>query len=217
MRLCESELAKLTPLERLALDSFLLAKWLEGAANARLDVLAELANDGFSIDAADPDGFTALMVGAAEGRSEVVRFLLERKADTRKQTAELRLDALHLAIRSGHVHIVKLLCEADSSPAHIDSVDGEGDSALICACAEGQPDIVTELIKSGAEASQTNAYGASALMCALSSGGGIHVDAQDRNRCRILRELLDRAPTLINSCLPDGARVSSVRQRGLQP
>jgi hypothetical protein len=108
MRLGDSELAKLTPLERIALDTFLLTKWLESAQNARLDVLTDLANDGFSIDAADPDGptlllpcsliravtprscragFTALMVGAAEGRADVVKFLIERKADTRKQTA----------------------------------------------------------------------------------------------------------------------------------
>ena len=58
--------AKLTPLENVALDGFFLAKWLEAAANERLAVLVQMADDGFAVNTADPDGMHAHCVDVSD-------------------------------------------------------------------------------------------------------------------------------------------------------
>ncbi|OWY95331.1 hypothetical protein PHMEG_00034692 [Phytophthora megakarya] len=72
----------------------------ECAAEGDLECLEEILDSGrVGVNDVDVDGFTALMVAAAEGHGDVVRALLRRGADVRGRTHELRSTALHFAAK----------------------------------------------------------------------------------------------------------------------
>lgn len=75
----------------------------ECAAEGDLECLEEILDAGqVAVDAVDVDGFSALMIAAAEGHAPVVRALLDRGADTAVRTHELRSTALHFAAKVGY-------------------------------------------------------------------------------------------------------------------
>jgi hypothetical protein len=72
----------------------------ECAAEGDLECLEEILDSGkVGVDDVDVDGFTALMIAAAEGHSPIVHELLARGADTSARTHELRSTALHFAAK----------------------------------------------------------------------------------------------------------------------
>lgn len=72
----------------------------ECAAEGDLECLEEILDSGkVVVDDVDVDGFTALMIAAAEGHHAVVLALLGRGADTSVRTHELRSTALHFAAK----------------------------------------------------------------------------------------------------------------------
>uniref|UniRef100_H3GRY2 Uncharacterized protein n=1 Tax=Phytophthora ramorum TaxID=164328 RepID=H3GRY2_PHYRM len=72
----------------------------ECAAEGDIDCLEEILESGHvGVNDIDVDGFTALMVAAAEGHRDVVRALLRRGADVGVRTHELRSTALHFAAK----------------------------------------------------------------------------------------------------------------------
>ena len=72
----------------------------ECAAEGDLECLEEILDSGHvCVNDVDVDGFTALMVAAAEGHADVVRALLRRDADVSMRTYELRSSALHFAAK----------------------------------------------------------------------------------------------------------------------
>ncbi|RLN79412.1 hypothetical protein BBJ28_00005415 [Nothophytophthora sp. Chile5] len=72
----------------------------ECAAEGDLECLEEILDSGkVGVNDVDVDGFTALMVAAAEGHGAVVRSLLARGADVAVRTHELRSTALHFAAK----------------------------------------------------------------------------------------------------------------------
>jgi ankyrin repeat protein len=72
----------------------------ECAAEGDLDCLEEILESGrVGVNDVDVDGFTALMVAAAEGHRAVVRALLRRGADVGVRTHELHSTALHFAAK----------------------------------------------------------------------------------------------------------------------
>jgi ankyrin repeat protein len=84
-------------------DDFFLA-----AASGDTMALDKMIINGVNLDAATPEGFTALMAGAMEGQSRVVRRLLEKGADPNFRHSS-GLTALLCAIRSKSHDCVKLL------------------------------------------------------------------------------------------------------------
>lgn len=72
----------------------------ECAAEGDLECLEEILDSGkVGVDDVDVDGFTALMIAAAEGHGPIVHALLARGADTSARTHELRSTALHFAAK----------------------------------------------------------------------------------------------------------------------
>lgn len=72
----------------------------ECAAEGDVECLEEILESGkVGVDDTDVDGFTALMIAAAEGHRSVVHALLARDADTSVRTLELRSTALHFAAK----------------------------------------------------------------------------------------------------------------------
>ncbi|MCP4656975.1 MAG: hypothetical protein GY856_16310 [bacterium] len=81
--------------------------------------------------------FTNAVLG---GNEELVALLLERLEETG--------DALHIAIRKGHVGIARLLIAAGADLAHQDLYNRD---PLLCAVGESQPEIARQLIAAGAD------------------------------------------------------------------
>ena len=75
----------------------------------RAHEVAKLLDRGIAVDACDPDGWCALLLGAAEGQTEIVELLLAKGADA---TARLDGDtALMLAATRGHTAVVARLLQ----------------------------------------------------------------------------------------------------------
>ncbi len=81
---------------------------------ARLKELARNSPD--LIDGADSDGFRPIHHAAAKGRTRVISYLLENKADPNGLTIKERYTPLHLATVHGHLGTVKALLAAKADP-----------------------------------------------------------------------------------------------------
>ncbi|KAK1946533.1 Espin [Phytophthora citrophthora] len=170
----------------------------ECAAEGDLECLEEILESGHvGVNDVDVDGFTALMVAAAEGHRDVVKALLRRGADVGVRTHELRSTALHFAAKNGDAEIVAALCECDS--AVVDCWNVNADTPLIWACIEGRAEAVKVLLKHGADVNMLNQYGASTLLCAVMIGEDPEQDAEsDKRRAEILMMLLEKNVKLVN-------------------
>lgn len=72
----------------------------ECAAEGDVAFLKQILDEGkVGVDEVDVDGFTALMIAAAEGHKDIVAELLARGADVAVRTHELRSTALHFAAK----------------------------------------------------------------------------------------------------------------------
>ncbi|KAG1710241.1 hypothetical protein DVH05_017246 [Phytophthora capsici] len=170
----------------------------ECAAEGDLECLEEILESGHvGVNDVDVDGFTALMVAAAEGHRGVVKALLRRGADVGVRTHELRSTALHFAAKNGDAEIVAALCECDS--AVVDCWNVNADTPLIWACIEGRAEAVQVLLKHGADVNMLNQYGASTLLCAVMIGEDPEQDAEsDKRRAEIVTMLLEKNGKLVN-------------------
>nr|KAE8924685.1 hypothetical protein PF009_g25089 [Phytophthora fragariae] len=170
----------------------------ECAAEGDLDCLEEILDSGrVGVNDVDVDGFTALMVAAAEGHRDVVRALLRRGADVGVRTHELRSTALHFAAKNGDAEIVAALCECDA--AVVDCWNVNADTPLIWACIEGRAEAVKVLLRHGADVNMLNQYGASTLLCAAMIGEDPEQDEEsDKRRAEILTMLLEKNGELVN-------------------
>ncbi|KAL4150733.1 hypothetical protein PRNP1_010130 [Phytophthora ramorum] len=170
----------------------------ECAAEGDIDCLEEILESGHvGVNDIDVDGFTALMVAAAEGHRDVVRALLRRGADVGVRTHELRSTALHFAAKNGDAEIVAALCECDT--AVVDCWNVNADTPLIWACIEGRAAAVKVLLKHGADVNVLNQFGASTLLCAVMIGEDPEQDAEsDARRAEILTMLLEKNGELVS-------------------
>ena len=107
---------------------------------------------------------TPLMAAASQGESNIVRLLLDRRADASLRN-RLGSSALHWASRNGHGGAVRLLLRAlgPAAAAEVDARNSDGDTPLHEACRRGHRDTASALIKGGAHASLRNCAGQSSL------------------------------------------------------
>ena len=150
---------------------------------------------GANVNAADKDGWTALMLAVVSGNSDVVNTLLAKGANidaadnhgwtalrlaarykyldienTLKATAKLMLVAkataeLMLAVKNGDLNKVNTLL-ADRG-ANVNATDGTGTTALILAAKHGNSDIVNALLDIGANIDAADYRGRTALALAV--------------------------------------------------
>jgi len=123
------------------------------------------------------DGATALHKAAEYGNAEVVKILVDAKADVDVQERH-GYTALHYAIMHGHTEIVKILVDAK---ADVDVQERHGDTALTYAALKGHTEIVKILVDVKADVDLQNNFGDTALIRAVF----------DRNGRDIVRVLLD--------------------------
>ena len=101
------------------------------AGAGRLAVVRRLVAQGADVNAAQENGWTALMLAAAGAHAPVVRLLLDHGADPhRRSTRYNDVDALLLAAQAGDAASCRLLL---SHGVNVDEADLDGDTVLMYA------------------------------------------------------------------------------------
>ncbi|KAJ8290991.1 hypothetical protein GJAV_G00020020 [Gymnothorax javanicus] len=137
----------------------------------------------------DPDleGRTAFMWAAGKGSDDVIRTMLDLKADIDINMADkYGGTALHAAALSGHVSTVRLLLERG---AMVDALDVMKHTPLFRACEMGHRDVILTLIKGRARVDLVDldghtalhwaALGGNAEVCQILMENGINPNVQD--------------------------------------
>lgn len=118
---------------------------------------------GMDVNTVDPQGNTLLMIAAREKNLDLVRFLLDNRANATKRN-RFGDTALTLAALMGHEEIVKLMLERKVEP------NQSGWNALHYAALENRARIASLLLAAGADVNALAPNGSTALMLAAKRG-----------------------------------------------
>lgn len=106
------------------------------------------------------DGRTPLIEAVDRGDTQIVKYLMQFKADVMFRELKHHQTALHLAVRKGHYAIVMELCKSDDIRDLVLLTDRNENNALHFAVSRDRkngPRLVDYLIKHGAEVNKVNA------------------------------------------------------------
>lgn len=123
--------------------------YFAAARTGNEDVVKGFIDSGFSVDAKNPMGFTALMISAYRGHISTVKMLLALGADPCAEDNKGNI-ALMGAVIQGEYEIAKLLLYPKCDPNHQNNF---GKTALMHAHMNGHEDIQRLLVENGADAS----------------------------------------------------------------
>ncbi len=118
------------------------------------------------INAAQPDGMTALHWAALRDDFEAAKLLVEAKADV-AATNRYGVTPLSLACQIGSTEILELLLDRGADP---NTALRGGESALMTAARTGKPGPVRALLAKGAKVDAKERHGQTALMWAAADG-----------------------------------------------
>lgn len=96
----------------------------QAALDGETETIKSLLAQGVSINAADERGWTALRGAVYVENAQVVKFLLDNKADPNIRTKDDGTTALHQAALGDDIEIVKALLKAGADPNIRDSFSG---------------------------------------------------------------------------------------------
>lgn len=132
-------------------------------------VRSELQQNNVDINAAQPDGMTALLWAVYYDEADVVDLLLQQKADA-NQANDYGITALSVAARNGNSQITKALLAANADAT---SQSNGKETVLMTASRTGNPNVVKQLLDAGAKPNSKEQHGQTALMWAAAEG---HLD-----------------------------------------
>ena len=119
------------------------------------------------IDAKATDGLTALTIAAANGKHDVVKVLIDHRANVNTTDNADRTPLIYAA-EKGDLNIVQALLSVPQ--IDIDAKASDGVTALSAAASNGKDDVVTALINKGANVNAINKSSCTPLMCAAEKG-----------------------------------------------
>lgn len=133
-------------------------------------LIAEKANPNYTesmprSEGGSIEGWTPLMTAVVNGKTEMVKVLVEGGAWVNYLNSSA-VNALWLAAGSGHLEIVKFLV---SRGAYVNNSNSEEVTPLMLAAMNGHLGVARFLIKSGAHINSTHKDGDTALMFALAN------------------------------------------------
>jgi ankyrin repeat protein len=125
------------------------------------------------LDQPNDEGHTPLIWASEQGRSEVVKILLHAGApilSTDRDDGWTALAAASFSPFGQQVEVVQQLLKADPSPSHVNLGDKGGRTALMKAVNRNFTDIVSILLRAGADVNQRDQSKHSALLVAADGG-----------------------------------------------
>ena len=112
--------------------------------------------------------WTVLQLAALWNELEVVQGLLQAGADPNTKDSRWGLTALHVAVKCGHLEVVKALIAAE---ANINQSGNDGETPLRSAAIHGKVEVVQALLEAGAEPNaKGDCWGLTALHEAVRRG-----------------------------------------------
>lgn len=162
----------LLPLLTIAVTSFAAAtlpdaRLLDAVKSENTALVKSALEQGAKVDAADPDGSTALHWAAQRNNEEIVAALLAAGAKSDAKT-RFNMTPLALAAMNGNSKIIGRLLDAG---ADVNGTSNEGQTILMTAALQGNPDAVKLLIQRGAKVNAVEPYkGQTAMMFAAGEG-----------------------------------------------
>ena len=82
------------------------------ALAGNVEIATALLDAGARVDQRDKEGYTPVMLQARDGRVDVVRLLISRRADISTPDPTTRMNALDIAIANGEEGVAAVLREA---------------------------------------------------------------------------------------------------------
>jgi uncharacterized protein len=141
---------------------------LDAVSRADLETVRQLLKSGADVNAARPDGISALHLAAGAGDVEIARVLITAGANVGASTTLLGSKPLHMAAENGHAAVVDLLLARGADP---NAADRLGTTPLMLATRSGDAKSVTALLDGGADPNaRETAKGETALMFAAAYG-----------------------------------------------
>ena len=119
-----------------------------GGSVSGAEILLDLGADITTRDDDRNSDFTPLHWAVYYNHTEMVRFLLDRGADTEETTSDNQETALHIACREGEPNIIKLLLERG---ANVNAKDSSSMTPLHVAARTGEQGNCELLVKYGAD------------------------------------------------------------------
>jgi ankyrin repeat protein len=93
------------------------------AANS-LDIVEHILNmEYFTVETTDVRGHTPLVAACAYGRGDIVKLLLDRKADVHRHITTTRITPLHIAAANGFAEVCSILLEQGAN-ASVRDING---------------------------------------------------------------------------------------------
>lgn len=173
-------------------------------AAARHDIaeIRRLLQHGADVNAAQPDGMTALHWAASHDDASLVDMLVSAGARLESTTRNGAYTPLHVASRAGAARAVVALLDAGADP-HARTASG-GATPLHFAAANGRPAVVSALLAKGAAVNaRDSAFAQTPLMWAAAANRleaaralvakGADLKATSRVQDAVVREAADRA------------------------
>ncbi|ROW10157.1 hypothetical protein VMCG_02112 [Cytospora schulzeri] len=140
-----------------------------------------LLENGASVDAQDANGWTALRWAAYSGQKWIVEQLVQYGASLERRSAQEHWTLLHWAAREGLDNIIQMLIEKG---VPLDSVDGEGYTALRGAIDYGRGKTAWLLMTAGADVNMADGKGNTPLHSAVN----LYNKSQDNSLAWLLLE-----------------------------
>ncbi|XP_038049998.1 ankyrin repeat domain-containing protein 39-like isoform X2 [Patiria miniata] len=113
------------------------------ALNGETQKVRKFLDNGGDPNATDSSGYTALHYASRNGQLEIVRILLQHRANPNCATRSGGVTPLHRAAYSGHLDVVKLLLDRKASPSLRDQ---DGKCSLHKGAERGHLDICKLLV-----------------------------------------------------------------------
>jgi ankyrin repeat protein len=139
----------------------------DAAERGDLRAVRSLLRANSDVDAAQPDGMTALLWAVQNNNLEMADRLLRAGADS-SAANRTGVTPLYLAAMNASAEMIARLIEAGADPNAI--VTGEQESVLMLAAFTGNPEAVRVLLDAGADVNQAQMRGQTAIMWAASEG-----------------------------------------------
>ncbi|MEC8881911.1 MAG: ankyrin repeat domain-containing protein [Pseudomonadota bacterium] len=169
--------------------------------NIKRDIKS-LHSDEIKVAAEKNNTDSTLIYACFHGYEEVVRFLLDRRANVNHKDKNGGT-ALMYACRNGNEKVVRCLLDGG---AKLDQKDKGGETALMYACIYGHEEVIRILLDRGVKVNQRNKKGETALMMATREGNEDITDL-----------LIDKEIELNPECADEKSRLAYAIERRYFP